>query len=81
MTRKKTTILNYFVLILLAAAIIASGRYINSKNVPPEKDYAEKLAELKADLLKAAAAGSKPQQTSGSIKRTTTRKSPKAGST
>lgn len=61
MTRKKTTILIYCVLLLLAAAIIASDRYINSKKVSsPEEDYAEKLAELKADLFKAAAAGSEP---------------------
>ena len=82
MTEKYKTILNYFILILLAAAIIASGRYINSRKVPSpaEKDYATKLAELRADLTKANTAGSKPQRTSGN-KRTTTGKSPKAGST
>jgi hypothetical protein len=81
MKEKNKTILNYFILILLAAAIIASGRYINSKKVsPPEEDYAKKLAELRADLTKSTTAGSKPQRTSGN-KRTTTGKSPKAGST
>lgn len=79
MTEKNRTILNYFVLILLAAAIIASGRYINSKKVsPPEEDYAKKLAELRADLTKSTTAGSTQQ---GSTKRTSTRKSPKARST
>ena len=82
MTRKKTTILIYGILILLAAALVTYGRYINSKKVSsPEEDYAEKLAELKADLFKAAAAGSEPQQTSGSIKRKSVGKSPKACST
>lgn len=82
MTEKSKTLLNYFVLLLLAAAIVASGRYINSKKVsPPEKDYAEKLAELRADLTKSATAGGQRQNTSGNSKRTTTGKSPKAGST
>ena len=78
MTRKNKTILNYCILILLAAAIIASGRYINSKKASAsEKDYDKKLAVLRADLTKAATADSK-QNTSGNIKRTSTRKSPKA---
>ena len=78
MTEKNKTILTYFVLLLLAAAIIASGRYINSKKVSPRgKDYAEKLAELRADLTKSTTAGGQRQNTSGNTKR----KSPKAGST
>ncbi|MFC1604300.1 hypothetical protein ACFL5F_04655 [Planctomycetota bacterium] len=82
MKEKNKTILNYFILILLAAAIIASGRYINSKkSSPPEKDDAAKLAELRADLTNAAKAGSKKQHTSGNTKRTSTRKTTKAGST
>jgi hypothetical protein len=77
MTEKSKTILTYFVLLLLAAAIIASGRYINSKKVsPPKKDYAEKLAELRADLTKANKAGP-AQRKSASTKRKPT----KAGST
>jgi hypothetical protein len=80
MTRAKNTLLTYIILLLLAAAIIASGRLINSlKSAPPEKDYATKLAELRADLNKAAKAGNK--QNTSRNKRTTTRKSPKAGST
>ena len=82
MTGKNKTIFNYFVLILLAAAIIASGRLINSKKVsPPEKDYATKLAELRADLTKANKPGGKKQYTSSNNKRTSTRKSTKARST
>ena len=78
MMEKIKTILTYFVLLLLAAAIIASGRYINSKKVsPPKKDYATKLAELRGDLTNAAKAGSGNQRTSCNTKR----KSPKAGST
>lgn len=82
MTRKKTIILIYGVLILLAAAFVAYGALINSKKVSsPEQDYAEKLAELKADLIDAATSGGEQQQTQGSIKRKSTRKSPKTRST
>ena len=82
MTRKKTIILIYAVLILLAAVLVAYGALINSKKVSsPEQDYTEKLAELKADLFNAAAAGGEQQQTQGSIKRESTRKSPKTSST
>jgi len=81
MTRKKTIILIYCVLILLAAAFVTYGALINSKKVSsPEQDYAEKLAELKADLFKAAAEGGE-QQKQGSIQPKPARKSPKAGST
>ncbi len=81
MTKKNKTIFTYFVLLLLAAAIIASGRYINSKKFsPPKKDHAAKLAELRADLSKATTSGS-AQRSSGNTKRTSTRKSAKAGST
>jgi hypothetical protein len=81
MTRAKNTLLTYIILILLAAAIIASGKFINSlKSAPPKKDYATKLAELRADLNKAAKSGSKQQNTSRN-KRTTTRKTTKTGST
>jgi len=77
MTRAKHTLLTYIILILLAAAIIASGKFINSlKSAPPKKDYATKLAELRADLNKAAKSGNK--QHTSSNKRTTTRKSPQA---
>lgn len=80
MTRAKNTLLTYIILILLAAAIIASGKFLNSlKSAPPEKDYATKLAELRSDLTKAAKTGNK-QHTSKN-KRTTSRKSPKTGST
>ena len=66
-------------MILLAAALIASGKFMNSKKVsPPEKDYATKLAELRADLTKASKPGGKKQNTSSSNKRTTTRKTTKA---
>ncbi len=65
--------------LLVVIAIIA---FINSKKVSsPEQDYAEKLAELKADLINAAAAGGEQQQTQGSIKRKSTRKSLKTRST
>ena len=77
MARAKNTLLTYIVLILLAAAIIASGKFINSlKSSPPKKDYATKLAELRTDLTKATKSGNK-QDTSRN-KRTTTRRSPKA---
>ena len=77
MTEKNKTILNYFVLLLLAAAIIASGRYINSKRtLSPEEEYAQKLAELEADLIKAAQAGPEPHK-SANTNPTSTRKSHK----
>jgi hypothetical protein len=82
MTRKNKTILNYCVLILLAAAVIVCGRFINSKrDSSPEEDYAKKLAELRADLAKAAITGDQKKHTSGNIKRQSTGKSPKAHST
>ena len=82
MTRKKTIILIYGVLILLAAALVAYGAFINSKKVSsPEQDYTEKLAELKADLFNAAAAGGEQQQTHGSITRKSTGKAPKTRAT
>jgi uncharacterized protein YpmB len=74
MTRKYKTILIYCVLILLAAALVTYGTFINSKKVlSPEEDYAKKLADLEADLIKAAQAGpgqNKPTSTN----RTSTRK-------
>ena len=80
MTRAKNTLLTYIILLLLAAAIIASGKFINSiKSAPPKKDYATKLAELRADLKQAAKTGNK-QHTSRN-KRTTTRKTTTTGST
>jgi len=79
MTRRNKTILTYCILILLAAAIIASGRIINLiKGSPPEEDYAKKLAELRADLMQAAKAGGKQQPASANKERTSTTKSPKA---
>ena len=78
MTRKDKSTLICCVLILLAAALIACGKYINSKNVSSsEKDYATKLAELRADLTKAVIAG-REQQASKNTKQTSTDKSPKA---
>jgi len=79
MTRRKNTILSYLILILLAAALIASGKLINSLRSEPEKDYATKLAELRADLAEAAKSGSK--QNTSRNKRTTTLKTTKTGST
>ena len=77
MTGKYKTILIYCILILLAAVIIASGRYINSKKtLSPEEEYSQKLAVLEADLIKAAQAGpgqNKPTNTN----RTSTRNSHK----
>lgn len=76
MTRQVRTILTYLILMLLAAALIASGKLINStKSAPPEKDDATKLAELRSDLTNAAKAGYK--QPTSSNNRTTTRRSPK----
>jgi hypothetical protein len=78
MTRKNKSTLICCVLILLAAALIACGKYINSKNVStPEQDYARKLTELKADLTKAVIAG-REQQASKNAKQTSAGKSPKA---
>jgi len=82
MTRKHKTIIIYGVLVLLAAALITYGTRINSQIAPsPEEDHAARLAELKADLLKAAESGREPQQTSGLIKRKPARKSTRSGST
>ena len=75
MTRAKNTLLTYIILILLAVAIIASGKLINSLRSEPEKDYVTKLAELRADLIKAAKSGNK-QQTSTN-KRTSPTSPPK----
>ena len=81
MTRKHKTIRIYCVLLLLAAAIIASGRYINSKTAPsPEEVRAEKLAELKADLLKAAESGP-AENKSANTRRSPARESTRSGST
>ena len=81
MSGKYKTILFYCLLILLAAALIASGRYINSKRGPsPEEQYSQKLAELKADLINAAEAGPGKNK-STSTKRTSTRKSNRTGRT
>ena len=81
MTRKKTTILIYCVLILLSAALVTYGALINSKKVSSqEEDSAKKLAELKADLIKATESGCEQQQTLCSIKRKSVDKSPKARS-
>ena len=76
MTRRTNTILTYIILVLLGAALIASGRMINSLKSEPEKDYATKLAELRADLTEAAKTGNK-QNTSKSTNRTTPRRSHK----
>lgn len=82
MTRKYKTILIYCVLLLLAAALVTYGTLINTKKSPPtQEDRAEKLAELKADLLKAAESGREPQQTSSTVKRKPARWSSKSGST
>jgi len=76
MTRKNKTIIIYCILILLAAAIIASGRYINSKRtLSPEEEYSQRLAELEADLIKATQAG--PEQKSSNTDQTSTRNSHK----
>ncbi|MHC4439296.1 MAG: hypothetical protein ACYS3S_18220 [Planctomycetota bacterium] len=80
MTRKQNTLLTYLILVLLAVALIASGKMINSLKSEPEKDYATKLSELRADLTEATKSGNK-QRTSRSADRTTTRRSPKSGST
>jgi hypothetical protein len=79
MTRAKNTLLTYIILILLAAALIASGKLISSlKSAPTEKSDAEKLAELRAELMQAAKAGNKQQPASSNTSRTSTRRSPKA---
>jgi len=79
MTRRNKTILTYCILILLAAALIASGRIINLiKGSLPEKDYATKLDELRADLMQAAKAGGKQQPAPSHKERASTTKSPKA---
>jgi len=79
MTRRNKTILTYCILILLAAAMIASGRFINFiKASSREKDYTTKLAELRADLMQAAKAGGKQKPASSNTARTSTAKSPKA---
>ena len=82
MKTKFKIILIYCVLLLLASAIIASGSYIYSKTAPTQEEVrAARLAELKADLLKAAQTGSEPQQTSRVIKRKPARTSSRSGST
>lgn len=56
MNGKFKIIISYLLLNLLAATLIVSGKLINKKSSPPEKDYATKLAELRADLTQAAKA-------------------------
>ena len=76
MMRKQTTILIYCILILLAAALVTYGAFINSKKFSsPEEEYAQKLAELEADLIKAAKTG--PEQKSSNTNPTSTSKSHK----
>ena len=72
MARRTNTILTYIILLLLATALIAFGKMINSLKLEPEKDYTTKLAELRADLTQAAKAGNRGQTSSN--KRTTTRR-------
>jgi len=77
MTGKYKTILIYCVLILLAAAIIAYGALINSNYISsPEEEYSQKLADLEADLIKAAQVGPEPHK-SANTNPTSTRKSHK----
>jgi uncharacterized protein YpmB len=77
MTGKYKTILIYCILILLAAALVTYGAFINSKKVfSPEEDYAQKLTELEADLIKAAQAGP-GQNKSANTNPTSTRNSHK----
>ncbi|MBN2591908.1 MAG: hypothetical protein JXA81_00265 [Sedimentisphaerales bacterium] len=79
MTRRNKTIFMYCILILLAAALIEFNRFINPKKAsPPEKDYAAKLAEFRADLIRAAKADNKQQPASSNTARTSTGRSPKA---
>ena len=81
MTRKHKTMLIYGVLVLLAAALVTYGALINAKNAPsPEEVRADKLAELKADLLKAAESGP-AENKSANTRRSPARKSPRSGST
>jgi hypothetical protein len=76
MTGRNKTIFTYFILILLAAALIAFNKFLKTpKTSPPEKTYAQKLAELRSDLTQAANAGNR--QYTSTNKRTTTNKSPK----
>jgi hypothetical protein len=82
MTRRNTTILIYCFLLLLAAALIVFNRFGNPpKASPPEKSYAQKLAELKADLTQAAKAGPKKQPSTSNTRRKSTHRSSKPGST
>jgi len=71
MKGKYKKILIYCILILLAAALVTYGAFINTKKVSsPEDDYDQKLAELEADLREAAKTG--PEKKSSSTNRTST---------
>jgi hypothetical protein len=76
MARRSKTILTYCILLLLAVALIAYNRFVNSKDAsPPGKDYAAKFADLKSDLAGAAMAGNANQNRSANFKPTHSRKS------
>lgn len=82
MITKKMIIVIFCLLALLGAALLSYEAFTNSLNVRcRQEDDSAKLAELQADLLKAASTGGAKQEKSVTIKQTYTGKSPKARST
>jgi hypothetical protein len=77
MLKKLKTIFNYFLLILLGAALIACGKYVQSKNsARTQQNQAQKLAAAKAST-----SSSRRRPTSRNTRRTTTRRTTRSGST
>jgi hypothetical protein len=76
MARRSKTILTYCILLLLAAALIAYNKFVNSKDASaPQKDHVAKLAGLKSDLTRTAMTGNANQNRSANFKPTHSRKS------
>jgi len=82
MSKKIKTIFNYFILILLGAALIACGKYIHSKNSARQQDdHAKKLAAVRADLNRASTSNSRKRPASRNTRPTSTRRTTRTGST
>lgn len=71
MLKKLKTIFNYFLLILLGAALIACGKYVQSKNAArAEQAHARKIAAARADLNRASTSSSRRRPASRNTSRT-----------
>jgi hypothetical protein len=82
MMTRKTKFLIFCLVILLGAAFLTYRAYFGPQIAAArQREEAMKLAELEADLRRAAAAGGGKIDRSGRMSRRRTRSSPRAGST